>query len=493
MFEAEDISSLVSENCSNSTSSSLSGFMTQVKGGAETILKNIKQNIKIHQQFQNSQQNTNDSRPPIFLTSKIVIIISSSSSTGTTFFKHVQRDDIKPVNLTNLSFYNLSKSNKLIALPPPIRVVEAGTIYNLSNNKCPTLECLQILVDDIFAFLATNPKNLVVVQNDEVNLMGVVLAALLMFSGLVERADDALQICAVKLNFDLKMRSSQIRYLEYLPRIPVPSLSLYVEIIMCKSLSSQKNRFNRLFLELYGKSDQIILSTEAEISSNGELAKFPIAMSLIGEVAIVFYHSNGGSKHKVGQLQFNTAFEMQITNRTSNIFFACSDLDDSKVDLKFDVKISVTIESQEEKPVINNNNNKGSISKPFLCKRDPDILFSSKQEFYQMIDIFGPEKKEDTMESKDKHVDFINNDADVIDKCYMKEEKHVHEVEQTLGNLVDLGEVNATETSNILQSDISTMKHGLDDIFGFNESDLHNFSNGVHSEYFIIILYLYNL
>lgn len=483
MFEVEDVSSLVSENCSNSASSSLSGFMSHVKGGAESIFKNIKQNIKIHQQFQHSQQNTNDSRPPIFLTSKIVIIISSSSSTGTTFFKHFQQDDIEPLNLTNLSFYNLSKGNKLIALPPPIRVVEAGAIYNLSNNKCPTLECLQILVDDIFAFLATNPKNMVVVQNDEVNLMGVVLAALLMFSGLVENADDALQICAVKLNFDLRMRSSQIRYLHYLPRIPVPSLSLYVEIIMCKSLSSQKNRFNRLFLELYGKSDQVILSTEGEISSNGELAKFPIAMSLNGEVSVVFYHSNGGSKHKVGQLQFNTAFEMQITNRTSNLFFACSDLDETNTDLKFDVKISVTIESQEEKP-FNNNNNTGSMSKPFLCKRDPDILFSSKQEFFQMVDIFGPKKKEETIESKDKNYDFINNGADVINK-HNKDEKLLHVADETLGNLVDLGEVNATESSIILKSDIPAMKHGLDDIFGFNASELNNFSNGTHREYLL--------
>lgn len=455
--------------------------MSQVKGGAESILKNIKQNIKIHQQqFQHSPQITDSNRPPIFLTSKIAIIISPSTTTGTPFFKHFQQDDMDPVRLANLSFYNLSRGNKLVALPPPIRVVEAGAIYNLSNNKCPTLECLQILVDDIFAFLATNPKNMVVVQNDEVNLMGTVLAALLMFSGLVENADDALQICAVKLNFDLRMRSSQIRYLQYLPRIPVPTLSLYVEVIMCKCLSSQKNRFHRLLLELYGKSDQLILSTEADISPNGELAKFPIAMSLNGEAAIVFYHSNGGSKHKVGQLQFNTAFEMKATNRTSNLFFASKELDDTKNDFKFDVKVSVTIASQDENPI----NNKGSTSKPFLCKRDPDILFSSKEEFYQMMDIFGPRQKQETFEIEDKNFVFINNENDVITNCDSKEEQLLDEVEQTFGNLVDLGEVSTAESSNILESDVPVMKHTeLDDIFGFSQNDPNLFSNGVQRKF----------
>ncbi|KAL5290187.1 GAK family protein [Megaselia abdita] len=475
-----DISSTTSENYSNNTAAptSISGFMSQVKGGAESILKNIKQNIKIHQQqFQHSQHSVDNHSPPIFLTSKIVIILSPSSSTGTPFFKHFQQDDLDHIRLANLSFYNLSRGNKLVALPPPIRVVEAGTIYNLSNEKCPTLECLQILVDDIFAFLATNPKNMVVVQNDEVNLMGTVLAALLMFSGLVENADDALQICAVKLNFNLKMRSSQIRYLQYLPKIPVPSLSLYIEIIMCKCLSSQKNRFNRLFLEIYGKSDQIILSTEADISPNGELAKFPIAMSLNGEVAILFYHSSGGSKHKVGQLQFNTAFEMKSSSRSTNIFFTCKELDDTKHDFKFDVKVSVTNGSQEEKTI---NNNKGSIGKPFLCKRDPDILFSSKEEFYQMLDIFGPRKKNETIECDEKSPSLINNQDDVIINCDSREETLLKEVEQTFGNLVDLDETSTTEPSNVFDRDVPVMKHTeLEDIFGFGQNNLNTFSNGI--------------
>lgn len=448
--------------------------MSQVKGGAESIFKNIKQNIKQHQQqLQQSHHISNNNRPPLFLTSKIVIILSPSSSTGTPFFKHFQQNDIDPIRLENLSFYNLSKGNKLVALPPPIRVVEAGSIYNLANEKCPTLECLQILVDDIFAFLATNSKNVVVIQNDEVNLLGTVLAALLMFSGLVENVDDALQICALKLNVDLNLRSSQIRYLHYLPKIPVPKLSVYLEIVMCKFLSSQKNRFNRLFLELFGKSDQIILATEADISPNGELAKFPIAMSLSGEVTLIFYHTNGGSKHKVGQLQFNTAFEMKARNKTSNLFFSCKDLDDTKTDFMFDVKVTVIIDNQgeEQKGGVNKNYN----SKPFLSKRDPDILFSSQEEYHQMVEVFGPRKKPET----DEDEDFISteNKKDVIINCDSKpkEEEVVEEVEHPLGNLVDLSEDSTTAFSNVPYHESTTEKHTeLDDLFAFDQNEIKN-------------------
>lgn len=472
-----------------SSASSISGFMSQVKGGAESLFKNIKQNIKIHQQNfqQHSQGQPRSNRPPSMLTSKIVVMISPSSSTGSPFFRYFQQNDDNPIRLSNLSFYNLNKANKLLALPPPIRVVEAGTIYNLSNEKCPTLECLQILVDDIFAFLATNPSNMVVVQNDDVNLLALILAALLMFSGLVENPEDALQICAVKLNFDLSIRPSQNRYLHYLPKMPAPQLTVYVEVIMCKFLNSQKSKFNRLFLELYGKSDQVVLSTEAEISPNGELAKFPIAMSLNGDLTVVFYHSNGGSKNRVGQIQFNTAFESKSSNQNCNIYFSSKDIDDSKNEFRFDVKVSVTISNQNEEV------KKTIKPKPFLSNRNPNILFSSNEEYDQMLEVFGPKQTKDGGSSVDEdNFVFIDNGDEVIINCDKEEvETNTDEIENTFGNLVDLGVPSAEETTknDSLGSNVPIIKSTeLDDIFGFNQSAQNNttrsnFSDN-SSEYF---------
>lgn len=65
-----------------------------------------------------------------------------------------------------ISIYNLGPRSSP-RLPPPIRTVEGGYIYQPSPPKAPNLTGMFSLAEDMYGFLESDPKAVVVIQSGD--------------------------------------------------------------------------------------------------------------------------------------------------------------------------------------------------------------------------------------------------------------------------------------------------------------------------------------
>ncbi|XP_034485257.1 cyclin-G-associated kinase [Drosophila innubila] len=381
-------------------------LLSSLRGGAGTLFKNLKDtSTKVMQTMQQSiARNDLDIS---HITSRILVMPCPSDGFESTY----KTNNIEDVRLSlesrfapqKISIYNFG-ARTVPRLPPPVRTVEAGSVYGCPQAHAPNLQGLFTVSADMYNFLNADPKSVVIVQTGDSGgcTAATVICALLMYSGLLHEPEDAVQVFAVKRH-TINLRPSEFRYLYYFGDIlrPIPLLPHYKNFNLV-SLSCQpvprmtKARDGcRIYMEVFC-NEKLMLSTlqdyekmRLHLAGPGKIV-LPINLTVCGDLTVVLYHARNALKGmvrpqglKICQFQINTGF---VPEPETLITFNAHDLDDlpdpEQVHPNFCVSLSLSVTETETPP---------SHKPPWLpakAKRAAQNLFSSDLEYVEMLDNF---------------------------------------------------------------------------------------------------------
>ncbi|XP_075146704.1 cyclin-G-associated kinase [Haematobia irritans] len=393
------------QSSSSANSASANGsLLSSLRGGAGSFLKNLKDtSSKVMQTMQ--QTIARADLDISYITSRVLVMPCPSEG----FESAYKTNNIEDVRLSiesrfppqKVSVYNFGPRS-CPRLAPPVRTVEAGSIYGCSQARAPNLEGLFSVAEDMYGFLTADPKSIVIIQTGDSGgcTAATLVCALLMYSDLILEPEDAVQVFAVKRH-PINLRPSEFRYLYYLGDIlrPTPLLPHYKNVNLI-SLNCQpvprmsKTRDGcRIYMEVYN-NERLLLSTMQDyekmrlyMAGPGKIT-LPINLTVCGDFVVVLYHARKGMVRpqgiKICQFQLNTGF---IPEQETLINFASQDLDDLPSDAEclspnFSVSLSLTVMDTETPPT---RNPPWLLSKP---GRNSFNLFSSQLEYEEMIDNF---------------------------------------------------------------------------------------------------------
>ncbi|XP_073818394.1 cyclin-G-associated kinase [Musca autumnalis] len=393
---------------SSSSSSSINptngSLLSSLRGGAGSFLKNLKDTSS--KVMQTMQQTIARSDLDIsYITSRVLVMPCPSEG----FESAYKTNNIEDVRLSiesrfppqKVSVYNFGPRS-CPRLAPPVRTVEAGSIYGCSQARAPNLQGLFSVAEDMYGFLTADPKSIVIIQTGDSGgcTAATLVCALLMYSDLILEPEDAVQVFAVKRH-PINLRPSEFRYLYYLGDIlrPTPLLPHYKNINLI-SLSCQpvprmtKTRDGcRIYIEVYN-NERLLLSTMQDyekmrlyMAGPGKIT-VPLNVTVCGDFVVVLYHARKGMVRpqgiKICQFQLHTGF---IPEQETLINFTTQDLDDLPTDAEcvppnFAVSLSLAVMDTETPPA---RNPPWLLTKP---SRSAFNLFSSQLEYEEMIDNF---------------------------------------------------------------------------------------------------------
>ncbi|ALC46161.1 aux [Drosophila busckii] len=394
-------------NAAAAASSGNGSLLSSLRGGAGTLFKNLKDtSTKVMQTMQQSiARNDLDIS---HITSRVLVMPCPSDGFESTY----KTNSIEDVRLSlesrfapqTISIYNFG-ARTVPRLPPPVRTVEAGSVYGCPQAHAPNLQGLYNVAADMFNFLNADAKSVVIVQTGDSGgcTAATIVCALLMYANLLHEPEDAVQVFAVKRH-TINLRASEFRYLYYFGDIlrPTPLLPHYKNFNLV-SLSCQpvprmtKARDGcRIYMEVYC-NEKLLLTTlqdyekmRLHIAGPGKIV-LPINLTVCGDLTIVLYHARNALKGmvrpqglRICQFQINTGF---VPEPETLITFKAHDLDDmpdlEQVPANFCVSLSLSVTETESPP---------SHKPPWLpaskSKRQPQNLFSSDLEYAEMLDNF---------------------------------------------------------------------------------------------------------
>uniref|UniRef100_A0A1I8MMF9 non-specific serine/threonine protein kinase n=1 Tax=Musca domestica TaxID=7370 RepID=A0A1I8MMF9_MUSDO len=392
------------QSSSSSVNSTNGSLLSSLRGGAGSFLKNLKDTSS--KVMQTMQQTIARSDLDIsYITSRVLVMPCPSEG----FESAYKTNNIEDVRLSiesrfppqKVSVYNFGPRS-CPRLAPPVRTVEAGSIYGCSQARAPNLQGLFSVAEDMYGFLTADPKSIVIIQTGDSGgcTAATLVCALLMYSDLILEPEDAVQVFAVKRH-PINLRPSEFRYLYYLGDIlrPTPLLPHYKNINLI-SLSCQpvprmtKTRDGcRIYVEVYN-NERLLLSTMQDyekmrlyMAGPGKIT-LPLNVTVCGDFVVVLYHARKGMVRpqgiKICQFQLHTGF---IPEQETLINFATQDLDDLPTDAEcvasnFAVSLSLAVMESETPPA---RNPPWLLGKP---SRNAFNLFSSQLEYEEMIDNF---------------------------------------------------------------------------------------------------------
>lgn len=385
-----------------------SGLFSSLKGGAGSFLKNLKDtSTKVMATMQQSMGRTD--LDISYITSRIIVMPYPSEGFETAYKTNHIEDvrlflDSRHPNY-KYSIYNLSRK-PYHGKFGQARIVDCSFAYP-DHFKAPLLNSLYQLCEDIYQYLAGDSRNVVVVHcTDGKATSATLVGALLIYAGLIEVPEDALQIFAVK-RYPPNMRPSELRYLYYLVDI-VRNPPLYPHYLPVTLVSVQLQPvplFTKIrdgcrpYLEVYNEN-RCILSTLQEYErmrlyniAEGKCL-LPINTTVCGDVCIIIYHARnilGGvmtqgkaTGIKICQIQFHSGY---IPEEETCLRFAKNELDElsegqDHYQERFSVNLNVFVADTERKP-----------SQPAPWQTDQTVrtvetLFTSPLEKDETIDNF---------------------------------------------------------------------------------------------------------
>ncbi|KAJ8920099.1 hypothetical protein NQ315_011754 [Exocentrus adspersus] len=389
-----------------------SGLFSSLKGGAGSFLKNLKDtSTKVMATMQQSMARTD--LDINYITSRIIAMPFPSEGFESTYKTNHIEDvrlflDTRHPNY-KYSVYNLSR-RPYQGKFGQARIVDCAFAYP-EHFRAPLLNSLYQLCEDIFQFLAGDSRNVVVVHcTDGKATSATLISGLLIYAGLFEVPEDALQMFAVK-RCPPNMRSSELRYLYYLADIVRnPPIYPHYKPVMLISLQMQPVPLDgcRPYLEVFSEN-RCVLSTLQDYERmrlynvvEGKCL-LPVNATVCGDVCVVVYHARnllGGvmtqgkaTGIKICQIQFHTGF---IPEEETCLRYTKSDLDElaegqDHYQDRFTVSLNVFVTDAERKP---------SQPAPWQTdqtKRTLDSVFSSQIEKDETVDNFvsKPSRKVD--------------------------------------------------------------------------------------------------
>lgn len=255
----------------NSAAGLFSSF-SSLKGGAGSLFKNLKDtSSKVIQTVQQTMVRTDLDITAI--TSRIIVMPCPSEGLESAY-KTNNIDDVKQYVETHYPLNKVSVYNfgvRSARLPPPVRTVEGSFLFPLAN-KAPLLQGVYSMVEDMFGFLSSDPKSIIIVQSPDSGraMAATVVSALLVYAHFVQEPEDAIQIFAVKRQ-PPDMDPSEIRYLYYMADITrsTPHLPHFKPVTITSLTCSPIPRMTkardgcRLYIEI-ACHDKIVLTTIQE-------------------------------------------------------------------------------------------------------------------------------------------------------------------------------------------------------------------------------------
>ncbi|KAF7282230.1 hypothetical protein GWI33_003030 [Rhynchophorus ferrugineus] len=325
------------------------GLFSSLKGGAGSFLKNLKDtSSKVMATMQQSMGRTD--LDIHYITSRIIVMSYPSEGLESAYkTNHIEDvrlylDSRHPNN--KYSLYNLTNKHYQSKFGQS-RILDCSFAYP-DHFKAPLLNAIYLLCEDVYKYLAGDSRNAVVVHcTDGKATSATMVCALMIYAGLYEVPEDALQMFAVK-RCPPDMRPSELRYLYYLADIVRnPPLYPHYNQITLVSLQMQpiplftKVRDGcRPYVEVYSEN-RCMLSTLQDYEkmrlynmSDGKCL-LPLNTTICGDVCIVIYHARnilGGvmtqgkaTGIKICQVQFHTGY---IPEEETSIRFPKSELDE---------------------------------------------------------------------------------------------------------------------------------------------------------------------
>ncbi|KAL0277549.1 UNVERIFIED_CONTAM: hypothetical protein PYX00_004794 [Menopon gallinae] len=324
------------------------GLFSSLKGGAGSFFKNLKDTSNkvmqtVHQSIARSDLDIS------YITSRILVMPFPADGLELAY-KSNHVEDVKAFLEARhpggrYCVYNLSGRSY-----PPTRLGLGRVVDSPFGGfrRVPPLHILYNLAADIMNFLERDQRNVVVIHcTDGKASSAILVVSLLMYSGMMEKYEDALQMFAVK-RIPPDLQPSEARYLKYMsymlknpPILPHTQPVTIVSIILQPVPLFTKLRDGcRPYVELY-QGDERIKSTLTEYDrmrvfhmSEGKVM-VPLNITVCGDITISIFHARqnlGGvmssgrpTGHKICQFQFHTGF---IQEDDTSLKFTKGELDD---------------------------------------------------------------------------------------------------------------------------------------------------------------------
>lgn len=244
------------------------GLFSSFKGGAGSFLKNLKDtSSKVMQSVQQTMTRTD--LDISFITQRIIVMPCPTEGLESAY-KTNHIEDVKMYMEqryppSKISVYNLGP--RCARLAPPVRTVECGFVYQPNPPKAPSLTHMYSLAEDMYGFLNSDPKTVVVIQSPDGGrgTASTMVGALMIYAQLVREPEDALQMFAVK-RVPPNIKSSELRYLYYGADIVRSHLPHYKPITLVSTNFSPVPRMTkardgcRLYIEVVA-NDRVVVST----------------------------------------------------------------------------------------------------------------------------------------------------------------------------------------------------------------------------------------
>jgi cyclin G-associated kinase len=247
------------------------GLFSSIKGGAGSFLKNLKDtSSKVMQSVQQTMARTD--LDISYITQRIIVMPCPTEGLESAY-KTNHIEDVKMYMEqryppSKISVYNLGP--RCARLPPPVRTVECGFIYQPNPPKAPSLTHMYSLAEDMYGFLISDPKTVVIIQSPDGGraTASTMVSALMIYAQLVREPEDALQMFAVK-RIPPNMKPSELRYLYYAADIVRSHFPHYNPITLVSINFSPVPRMTkardgcRLYIEVIA-NDRVVVSTAQE-------------------------------------------------------------------------------------------------------------------------------------------------------------------------------------------------------------------------------------
>uniref|UniRef100_A0A069DZQ8 Cyclin-G-associated kinase n=1 Tax=Panstrongylus megistus TaxID=65343 RepID=A0A069DZQ8_9HEMI len=365
------------------------GLFSQIKGGAGSFLKNLRDtSSKVVHTVQQTMVRSEEMAAS-YITSRICVI---NYTEGPDTMQDLKFTIESRHSLSNSAIFNLSSSPLPLQRFPNATIVECGW-----SKRCPSLQSIYILCEHMYHFLSSHTTNICfIVCHDGKCCSAILVSAFLLYVGFVNRPRDALQLYAVKRT-PPNLQPSHLRYLDYFSQIlnnPQPTLSCNKIRIMSLVIQPvplfNKNRDGcRPYVEVYQGEDKVFTTIDEYermalfLFSHAKVV-LPIRCSVSGDITVIVYHARQVLTRitpiKMLRLQFNTAFTNDNT-----LIFPRTEVDDVDQGDHYQGNLLVTLNSEEAgDPVI-------TLS-PWAKYRklSPNILFTSKLEADETTEWFAP-------------------------------------------------------------------------------------------------------
>ncbi|XP_050532140.1 cyclin-G-associated kinase [Daktulosphaira vitifoliae] len=363
-----------------------SSLFSQIRGGAGSFLKNLKDTSSKVIQTVQSSVNVKGNLEMIYITSKLAVLTIPQDTNAEILALYLDNRHCRLYNLSRQSYPRNIGQTIVIEIHP-------------KTNTCPTLNEIYGVCDDMYNYLKKSSTNLCIIaqSTENSNTCTLITCAFLLYMNVADNVENACTIYAVKKSAPV-LQPSEYRYLNYIASEQTHNIdSINIRRLLIEPVPLfNKNRDGcRPFIEIYEGYNKV-LSTEQEYE---KMCSYDITQGKINltlkylpagirnDITLIAYHSRQVLGRtvpiKMFQIQFHSDFLIFPDGDDVVVDFNKSELDfisssDHYQSNMFHVKIEI-------------EQHKNGISTQYKMRdnnRKINVLFSTENEKAQFLELF---------------------------------------------------------------------------------------------------------